>query len=378
MKENKKVQKLCNSLERKDPNFLKYLKNININTKSIILKVANETKRKEDSSTSVVISELILRYFNLKPSPLQKIKGPSILTVMEHDELPQIFYLFGEAHGKYGMPCENSKLITDFIKDIIHHCPVFVDVYLETPYKHRGYLHSGIGDDNYLKDLEEELDHCVYLDKSDKASLSVCNTTRVHFVDVRRSMRTTSQLHGMVHLHHGFYNALDKWGPKELKEVTDYLTYIQSKDTIIYKKIKKQFENIVNLNTRLILENGFDDCIKHMSDVSLFQMLPSAKKNVSQAQKMLKDVFTILVSYSNCLMDYYLIARIFRDYKRKSNNYSWASYNNIVYSGNMHTTNYINILKALGFKIKTTIECPNYEEQCLDVSKMKPFFHQRY
>ena len=87
-------------------------------------------------------------------------------------------------------------------------------------------------------------------------------------------------------------------------------------------------------------------------------------------------------------MDYYLLARCFRTYKKKGG-YSRPSYNNIIYCGAYHIETYVFLLDKLGFKIDAKVDQllglymykPNSltKMQCLDISKIKqPLFHQRY
>lgn len=393
MEDIEKIEKLCESLKMKDPNFLKHLNDIGDNTKDIIVKIVDKVVNEEydgrDAPISLVISELILRYLTLKqPTSLpKKLKGPSFLYVMKHKTYPQIIYLFGEQHMKRGIRCADSVIITQFIREIMFMSPVFVDIYLETPYKHKGYDFLGISSfGEYLGDIEESLKECIYLDKSIEKSSPVCRTSRIHSIDIRRIMKSDKERKGYALLHEGFYGTLKKWGKKEHQKVRDYLTYIYEKDSIIYRKIRKQIDNIKNLGLRSDLENGFEECIEGSADLeTLLKINPNPKTSVTLAQTKLKLMANKLFIYSSCLMDYYFITRMFRTYDKRSGEYNWPSYNNIIYSGDMHTKNYLVILEGLGFRITESAEDEVYSrdgkivrEQCLDVSKIKPFFHQRY
>ena len=81
-------------------------------------------------------------------------------------------------------------------------------------------------------------------------------------------------------------------------------------------------------------------------------------------------------------MDYYLMARCFRKFERKKDEYYLPPANIIIFAGDAHISNYIEILGKLGFTInfqkkRTNVNDPNY--QCLNISEMKqPMFHQRF
>jgi len=153
-----------------------------------------------------------------------------------------------------------------------------------------------------------------------------------------------------------------------------------NKDSFLFQKINKQISNIENDIIKKNIENSFDECLK---DKKIDRLYIKQGTYIKEAYELLNDKNRRkkLLIYSNCLMDYYLIARSFRSYE-ETYGYSRPSYNNIIYAGNTHVKKYVKILKKLGYDEHFKKSCTNSDDksfQCLDISKMEqPMFHQRY
>jgi len=229
----------------------------------------------------------------------------------------------------------------------------------------------------------------------------VCKTSRFHYTDMRHIFETRQQENGFLMSHKPGILAT----PKIIHDLNSYIFFLLNKDSIVYERIEKQFNNITNPDIRKMLEQDFKECQEKYQEGIKPIDLQALTQKVQKGEPIptLGQVINcrLLHNYIICLMDYYLMARCFRTYA-EGTKYQRPSYNNIVYTGGSHTINYVDILSKLGFVIdfktvnvdandpdisekivsaggiKNWVKSvPNF--QCLDVSEMKqPMFHQRY
>ncbi len=398
MADDEKCRKFYSQILNKDkhPDYLKSLIGISDDTKSKLMSCISDFQdtlgREKEHYGGYVESKLVYRFLNPSPFLSEKIKevgGPVLLYQMSHpniSEYPQIFYLFGDLHVMLSK-CPGYG-IADWIYDTIIDSPVFIDVYLESPYLYKDYDSSKMGKKtpNYIKDIYDRFKNCF-----DKESKIVCQTSRFHYTDMRRIFETKYQRYG--------YTQISKLKNPVLTEmiklyVNAYFDYLLSEESVINKRIRKQIDNIENPVIKRVLE----DCLQHCREKNRFDYISQG-----DIGRKLSEVvnYNSVQNYGDCLMDYYLMTRCFRTYK-KGVKYFLPSYNNIIYAGGGHIRSYINILTKLGFvidfeKVDFDAEAPGMEEkfaqsdgiiewfqsipnfQCLDISEMKqPMFHQRY
>jgi hypothetical protein len=370
-------------------NCLKSLLHISDEAKKIMLRVI-EKYQKEHSvqSSGYIESELIRRF--LSPSAflelrVEKIEGPVSIYQMSHPEYPHIFYLFGDVHMKWSV-CPNTYDIGQWLKDTVINSPVFIDIYVETPYYYKKYITQEMGkkkDEYYLKDTASLFEDC-FLKKSNPE----CLTSRFHYSDMRFIFENETQqkVFNILRNQHKLVYVTSE----NIEELNEYIRFLQDENSFVNLRIKKQLDNIENPSIRKILEQSFEKCKKkYMEKIFLINIDNNSeysKYNPSQIDlRSTSPIFCYVV----CLMDYYLMGRCFRSYKKDAK-YSRPSYNNIIYAGEAHINIYIDILLKLGFVIdfkdlaKMSFDMwdlapPRDKSQCLDVSKMKqPMFHQRY
>nr|QBK86146.1 MAG: hypothetical protein LCMAC101_07410 [Marseillevirus LCMAC101] len=380
----------------RNPDYLKSLVQeggISDETRDILLECIRDYQRKNSESKpgyveSILVSRFLKNTLKFLSQDVAKVEGPVSLFQMSHPDYvtnPQIFYLFGDIHVKIN-DCRGYK-IDKWIKDTIMYSPVFIDVYIEIPYSYKKY--PGISmrkltSNNYLVDTYYSFEHCFLR----KKSKDVCLTSRFHYTDMRMIFESVNQQIGYA------MSMSDILITQEIMDyINSYINFLLDKNSFIHQRIQKQFDNITDPNIKRILEQSFQECqekyqdyIKPISDSSI----QSKASDVVNPKELLK--------YITCLMDYYLMGRCFRTYKRGVFKYHRPSYNNIIYAGEVHRKNYVDILLKLGFvidfesinfdiKILEKVSPVDYVElmksipdfQCLDVSGMKqPMFHQRY
>ena len=373
-----KIINFCELITKKDrdyPNSLKSLAGISDKTKGIMLKVIKKyQKGKTKQNAGYVETELIRRFLDPAPflnTPIKEVEGPVALYQMSHPnskKYPRIFYLIGDVHVKQSK-CPGYSIVK-WIHDTIVNSPCFIDVYLESPYHYKKYRmikEKWIDPNTYLMDMYYGFEKCFK--KQTMLDFDVCQTSRFHYTDIRKICKT--------------------------------IDLLLNKESFIHKRIQKQFDNITDKNIRTALEQSFQKCQE-----KYIRRVQTADIDTGKKIKDIIDYGKIL-AYQMCLMDYYLMGRCFRNYEgdlrgAKGVKYRRPSYNNIIYTGDLHTENYVKILTELGFKIDfkdineevedidaLVAKTPGMSNeqrfntipdfQCLDVSKMKqPMFHQRY
>jgi hypothetical protein len=408
-------------------NSLKSLKGISKETKSTLLKAIKEYQSISDPNDAAYVEAELIRRF-LRPNSflstsIKMVTGPVSFYQMSHPTLLHIFYLFGDFHQRAG-GCKNdlNYHIKDWIDLTISHSPVFIDVYLEKPYTYKNYITSNekeataflkkyINSEEFKKTKKTKKNGGCYLidtmdqfqpcfDKSKK--WYPCKTSRFHYSDIRQIFETKSQLRGSylsgsIEL----ISLLTNKDNSHIDDLNSYLDFIKNQDSIVYKRIRKQINNIQDERVKNIIEQSFEECTSNLKiEFDNYEYSWSITPDFIQKIKntvIIANRFKKLLDNGLCLMDHYLMARCFRTFNKTKKEYSRPSYNNIIYTGDAHTNNYIRILKQIGFnidyqqvnidvaKMKNTIDVINRKYikenfQCLIFDKdfKQPMFHQRY
>jgi len=366
------VEKLCEALQNEDPNFLKFLGDMSPETLEIIEKVSKENFGCENKG---VIAIMIHKFLTGKRFTMPKnILGPVSLVQMEHPNYPHIFYMFGDIHHKLGK-CKNSTAINHFIRNIINNLPVFIDVYLESPYKYKDYRAVDLPSGSYIYDTTKEFKKKLY-----EAEFKKCPTSRYHYTDIRSLFETHKFDKGLVNLY-----VFDQWpvlNKEDYKEIFNFFAFFSDEDSIPVKRIIKQFSNIQIYEIREKLSKGFNDCLKRAklsTEKMKLDLEPYENLDIPLYTSSIEKGLLSILEYMNAVIEYYMLARVFRSYKKGTGKYNWASYNNILYTGRDHTFNMQDILEGLGFSVVIMSAAMVGERyQCLDVSDVDPMFHQRY
>jgi hypothetical protein len=376
-----KIQKFCESLTSSElyPNSLLELKGISEKTKRILLKVIAQYQTQKDKYSGIFIETELIKKF-LSPSPFlnerfRQIQGPASIRYMRSNEYPQIFYLLGDVHIRRST-CPKRLEVDEWLWNTIISSPVFIDVFLETPYMSEGYFIPKKGifretSNTYIGGVNTKFKNCILGDYD-----PFCQTARFHYADMRSVYKTEKQRKG-----HSLFKSIKKGTAtkeqiKNWKYINDWLTFLHDPHSIVHTRIEKQIYNIENPKIRNYLYASYRNCIRSshfLKNVNLKGVTTN-----KQAQKIIP--IKEIRNYRICLMDHYLMARCFRTF-RQTSGYSRPPSNIIIYAGDHHIGNYIDILQNLGFEIKykdvSRIRKSNY--QCIDISGMEqPMFHSRY
>jgi len=376
------IKTFCEQMSDNDnyPYALNQLSNLSDNIRDTLKGEIQKIKKNHNNSDAVLVeSELIIRYFmssRYRSLKFDIIQGPISVYQMSHDQYPHIFYLFGDIHYKES-ECTSEYEFIHWLNDTIVNSPVYIDVYIESSYIYKDYKYfdpSIRAKGTYLGDTYDHFKKC-FNKKSDK----VCQTSRFHYTDIRNTFKSDDEYNGWYIFTKGYLRNDSVWEQKDIPIITRFINNLELDDSVMNVRILKQFDNILDEKIKFKLISRFQACKK-----SLKKYIPSM--NPSNILKIDGGKFNLkkfdddkFMQYEMCYMDYYLMARSFRNYNQ-TQKYSRPSYNNVIYAGDEHIDNYINILTSLGFKMGF-----KYNEddaglnQCIDISKMEqPMFYQRY
>jgi hypothetical protein len=391
---------LVNRSENKEyslyPTLLKKLRDISKDTKDILLEVIkNYQIERFFSDSAYTESELIKRFLNpnyFLHRKIENVTGPVSIHQMSHHKYSQIYYILGDIHVRTD-GCGDGYHIGNWLEDTIKNSPVFIDVYVEKAYVYKNYPSIGgrfdRGGSKVIRHTDDYIDivrgffsECFRHQRYE----NVCKTSRFHYTDMRDIFETETEFEGgNSFLGEHIFKSMRKIELENIssikrdeivRKLNNYFEFLRNRNSIVYRRINKQFKNIENdkikNNLKLSFEKDLDFYSKYIRNLN-----PDINGNYKNI-----DSFRIegILMYVTKLMDFYVIARSFRNFKKVKDYYSRPSYNNIIYAGGSHVNNYVNILLNLGFK--TDFE--NYSDragtfQCLDISDMKqPMFYQRY
>ena len=173
---------------------------------------------------------------------------------------------------------------------------------------------------------------------------------------------------------------------KDVKEYSKIKTHEQLLEYLmeIYSKFKfsKQYNHISDEEVKSILIKNLLESLKKIDlkiisyyhILKLMSNIPLSKFPNEQTIKninILSDNFQLLMAP---LMDTYLLARIFRKFKKVEYQNSNQPENIIIYVGNYHANIYRNILDKLNFKTQFSTNS-NEGEFCVNISNLKqPLF----
>lgn len=401
-----KVKLFCRDLGR--PDTLRHLHGISELTKQTLAAVCN--KYKDQESVQKVICLLLSRFLNPSMGPsltdpfLQQswnyLRGPVSVYHLTHPVYPQQYYLFGDTHileSKCPLPATSKNTINfeKWILDHLNNSPVFLDIYLETPYRHHGMFFEVLMDPTktYLGIFHEQFLDCWEMDK-DQCQFP---TGRFHYGDIRAFVNYQSHT-GKISVREGdyllhFYDLMNFLNNKKLD-----LYYTLKKCPIFTKKaydyflikhylgidrlVSKQMGNIANKDIKKIFLERYSQCknIYHkiIRQVDVVKVINEAR-SIDDMKSGLQ-LFNLLL-YMGCGMDFYLLARTFRRFKKRKDEYNLPSYNNIIYAGYAHVDKYVQVLLQLGYDLiyDRKSRKKGVDFQCVDISEMEqPMFSNRY
>lgn len=153
----------------------------------------------------------------------------------------------------------------------------------------------------------------------------------------------------------------------------------------IIKNIEKYKSTLISMSNKDLYVNELvkgltTEEIKNLTTGEMEKLiLKEAKKQKYVSENILeltKIIVNYIISISMPIMDVYLFARMFRNFKNVKYKYSEQAKYIVVYVGDEHAINYRELLNRLNFK-EEFHKVSNYEKEdfCIDISKLKqPLF----
>ena len=327
------------------------------------------------------------------------LSGPVSLYYLKKND--QKIFLFGDEHFSLDFSCGNKYKNIDFIKflnSIFLTSDKKIDFLVEASYNYIEMKDSKkkkikLHQHSYLtKVIDYYVKKGCFL--SDKTNCSKeYPHVRFHSVDFRFSYLCNPV--------------------RKISEIEMYLIVLSiyldmsMKESFILKKLEKVMDKIKYINTYKKLEKQINkglECIKIKKQINSCE--PSIKAKILKYKKdamnensnrykndydynmrelhkiylqkeksfsysilsiYVKTLFSIIISVNCIVMDFYCLARLFRNYK--DNNDHTMMKNVIIYAGAMHIENYLLFLtKYMGFKLELGTQAT--EKRCLDISKL--------
>lgn len=334
------------------------------------------------------------------------ILGPISLTVHESNIYDKFVIVIGDQHVK-NADCQGANPIslTKFIQDLIQSTTDIIDIHLEIRYhldKTKPFdRHDDVPDITYFKDINTAFYNCLQPDKT----LCPYRNARFHYSDIRdknfykhmkpygailETATTVSNIRLLLDIASTISESdpTNIWAINGLKEemktlmkcmkmmLSDMETFDETLAGILqHLKITRQLDNI-DIETRLVITDIFLNYplgmfrtgLKNSKDIILTrsqQLMPfldyfvpafleiddndieslhfmlTQYKNYKPA---LLNFYILLHDFETRLMDFYIIARIFRHFRNGS-----VSKNIIIYVGDVHAEIYRHIFDKLKF-----------------------------
>ena len=223
---------------------------------------------------------------------------------------------------------------------------------------------------NVIYDIFEE---CI--DKTDECKYSP--TARFHNVDIRYIFETPQQLAGFRVIIRK--NKFVRYSEDKLQEIREYFKFIvnilSDKTSFINQRVQKQIDNIPYTEIKDKIQSMLDTCVKNTQDfvkryniISAENITKLTKQNIYKIVRKMKENDAIAINFQYWF-DVYLLSRVFRKYNQTVK-YSRPSFNNIVYAGAGHISQYVYDLKLLGFIVD--YKSSNYDPWALGAKNKKP------
>lgn len=391
MTQIEKVKEMCDMIKAEDPCFLKAFSGFSENTKNIILKEVEKYQKENVNSkkSSYIICELIRRF--LSPSlflnkKFHKIKGPVSIYQLSHKNYPHIFYLFGDDHRSRETVCPEREGINQYIKSLVENSPVFIDVYIEYQYYYKNYFKYIDQPDIEYDAKRGFLDESYFLfdDCFNKKNSDACTTSRFHYTDVRFIFESEEQVRGYSRIFEIRFKSNVFRSERNIKDIKACVDFKNNKNSFIYKRLEKQIENIDEDKIRAVIRKMYDENVSKKFN----HKIPTKESSRNEQLSFMYAFLNFFVTNDNNIIDIYVLSRCFRKFK-KTERYSFPSYNNIIYFGASHIFYYLKVLETLGFKVEFKDEgvmklggakwFDHKKLRCIDISQMEqPMFCQRY
>lgn len=347
--------------------------------KDAFKKVSKELREKNKGNTP--LANIVYNHFHgTLPSP-NYVSGPMSLSYQTSEEYDMKVYIFGEHHGNE-KSCDkignisNSMYISEYLQQLFKNTDKFIDFYIEDQL----FVSKQQNKPQFL--LQTLIDDFHYCLNPAKRSQCVFKTVRTHFVDARQIEKdsvihpTNSSWKLLMDVVKNNYEPLSVGkileNIKEIKRIRALETYESVADYVIETAlsvpiVKKEFDRCY-LDKKIFL-NAFHEAL-----IMYFKGTFDIEEIKSLSKKFDTKVIGHFLKFSSApILEFYMIARIFKEFK-KTNYFPQKPKYIIFYGGNAHSKIFRIFLNKLGFQYefitqsdtKTSTRCLNMDGKILD------------
>lgn len=361
----------------------------------------------DDSKSDKQRAYLVMVRNVLIPVPVvtDYLIGPISFSEHVSKDLNMHIYVLGDRHVAYAQDeiPQGKKVmeVQDYLYETVKHSPKFIDIFAEIHLQMKEGLYD-YGDARlYLSKIQDKFQSCGSFRKK---SCELSNL-RLHISDIRMYDETsflgTFSMIAMMWAKLDISKTLDLKFLNMLKvffmmpefngknTVSDFTDLIMNSIDLFPKvsrqrsKLPKQFEHVSAILT--------GTCKVAMTNLDYYQSIQNENlpnyinKLITQMGNAFTRPYTMLFEKQKfetiglcflltftCLMDNYLIYRLFKKFDEKEGKYSGPVTHAIIYAGNRHCTMYRNVFNALKFEEVVNLTS---ETQRIDMSSVRqPLF----
>jgi len=317
---------------------------------------------------------------------LKYIKGPASLSEHKNPKYDKHIYIFGDIHiiDTYcpgDMNKNNSEYFNKFLKQLLNYWKekdpkIILDYFIEFGFRGNKTPNFLVIENyfGYYQELYNYFLNCVKI----KKDICEFENLRLHYSDIRRGFYETDIINQFASIL--FLKKINDIQLVSKNFNWDQFTNILYNPENLFRisKVDKQIENVKYPEVKKLL-------IREKNKVIIISKFLS-EKVISIKNLMLKGLLNdevinfdniLLFNVRNKIMDIYLFARMFKEFKPKyKGQFSKSAKNILIYVGERHAGTYREWLKELGFSIKEKISYNMHIDfQCVNVSNFKqPFF----
>jgi hypothetical protein len=321
---------------------------------------------------------------NTENKKIRYISGPISLYELYDEKNGKHMYLFGDYHLE-AEECRNDKTdsmqIANFLKNLFisnpnKHFDLFVEeVFIDKEYGKRDFMPDT---KSHLGKVVSEFNTCFEVDKSACKYKNV----RFHYVDIR-SIDELNFINILAKCIDNPQSSVELFKSYPINNINELILLLSnSTETKNYKKILKQIENISDPAIKEIANYYLDEISRHQISVEeITNIIEILKGNKKINIESFKNILNRILESGNNMMNAYLLARMYRNFRQMPNQYSEPPKNIIVYAGNTHIKSILMDLKEIGIKIMQKHEQNSFdlanlpEVKCIDLQSFtQPFF----
>jgi hypothetical protein len=323
----------------------------------------------------------------------KRVIGPISITHLYSNKYNKNIWLFGDVHYKASR-CDVSKSETiEFAelvkKELIRNPNKLIDIFIESKYvtETGEYIITKEEPDTYLGEIIQHFEKCLQLDKTACAY----KNARFHYIDIRQKQEETalffdlltviildfSKPNNFAQAYKSYLDLLSNFN-YDMNKISDIINDFYFLNYIEKSKIMKQVENIKDIEvikkilnhiTKLIVEGVTKDKVRLIFN----KIVKDIDNNNNDYDYTFYDKNSNLFFINSELVDMYMIARMFRNFKELPGKINEPAKNIIIYAGDAHVQRCVNFLiNNLGFiVIREEFSNDNTKTfQCADISKI--------